>query len=197
MNWKKAFVHSVCILSLSACSTPQVITSEPLPASTVYMAEGINNAKIQFIWLELPDPIPVGTADVRLFLGKTDPPEPTIPNPNELRCLLITDRERAILGPERVPFTFDEQGGLSGSYTYRACPECIECYMNWDYTLEFSGRLSGEKIHMEIAIRHFGLNVPGSYVEAELATLPIAEEEPHISCDHELVCRDIVFEPRE
>ena len=157
------------------------------------MAEGIANARIQFVWLELPESPQAGNSEVRLFLAQNDPPEPVIPNPNELRCLLTTDRETAMLGPERVPFTFDTEAAFSGAYTYRACPDCVECYMNWDYTLEFSGTVSGDTVHLEIAIRHFGLNVQGSYVRAELTAASNHEGEPRITCDRMIACRGIVF----
>lgn len=186
------FVAATCILLLSTCYTPEVYSSEPLTESTVFTAEGINNFKIQFIWLEMPAPIPEGTAEVRIFLAKTDPPEPAIPNPNELRCLL-SDNERAILGPERIPFEFKEDGTFSGSYTYKACPECIECYMNWDYTLEITGTILEERVVLDIAIKHFGLNVQDSYVSASLEKANNSTKEPRIACDRMIACQKIKF----
>jgi len=102
---KKMISLVICVFLLfSACSSPEVYSSEPLEASTIFVAEEIDNTKIQFIWLELPTPITPGKQDVRLFLAKTsEPPEPTIPNANELRCLLESENDTAILGPERVP----------------------------------------------------------------------------------------------
>ena len=89
------FIAVCIILLLSACSSPKVYSSEPLPESTIFVAEGIDNTIIQFLWLELPAPIEAGLADVRLFLAKNEPPEPTIPNPNELRCKLSSANEYA------------------------------------------------------------------------------------------------------
>ena len=168
-------------------------SSEPLSESMIFMAEGIKNEKIQFIWLEIPTTIKPGKEDVRLFLAKTDLPEPTIPNPNELRCMLSSEDETAILGPERIPFEFKEDGTFSGSYTYKACPECIECYMNWDYTLEMTGTISGETVVLDIAIKHFGHNVQGSYVNAQLERVSNSNKEPRISCNRMIECQEIVF----
>jgi len=161
------------------------------------MAEEINNSKIQFIWLELPDPLKPGKQDVRLFLARTaDMPEPTIPNPNDLRCLLTSENETAILGPERVPFEFMEDGTFSGSYTYKACPECIECYMNWDYTLEITGMVLEKLVAIDIAIKHFGHNVQGSYVSATLEEISNDIKDPTISCNRLMECQKIVFRNR-
>jgi hypothetical protein len=161
------------------------------------MAEGIINEKIQFIWLEIPASIQPGIEDVRLFLAKTEPPEPTIPNPNELRCTLSTEKETALLGPERVPFEFKEDGTFTGSYSYEACPDCIECYMNWDTTLEITGTQLEETLLLDIAIKHFGHNVQGSFVNAELVLARNPNKEPRIECNHMIECKKIKFVTRE
>ena len=191
------FITVCIILLLSACSSPKVYSSEPLPESTIFVAEGIDNTIIQFLWLELPAPIEAGLADVRLFLAKTEPPEPIIPTPNELRCKLSSANEYAILGPERILFEFKEDGTFSGSYTYKACPECIECYMNWDYTLEITGSLSQETVFLDIAIQHIGHNVQGSFVSAELALARNTNKEPRITCNRAIDCKEILFVTRE
>ncbi|MCK4976300.1 MAG: hypothetical protein KAS36_05180 [Anaerolineales bacterium] len=192
-----AFIVVCIILLLSACSSPEVYSSEPLPESTIFVAEGIDNDRIQFLWLELPAPKKPGLADVRLFLAKTEPPEPTIPNPNELRCKLSSANEYAILGPERILFEFKEDGTFLGSYTYKACPDCIECYINWDTTLEITGSISQETVFLDIAILHMGHNVQGSYVSAELALASNTNEEPRITCNQTIECKEIVFVTRE
>jgi hypothetical protein len=184
-------------LLLSACSSPEVYSSEPLQEPLVFIAEGVDNPRIQFLWLELSDPIVPGIADARLFLAKTEPPEPNIPNPNELRCILTTDNDYAILGPERVSFEFKEDGTFLGSYTYKACPECIECYVNWDYTLELTGSISQETVILNIAIQHFGHNVQGSFVSVELALANNTNQEPRITCNRMIECEEIVFVTKE
>lgn len=198
MNIRPIVFIAVCIiLLLSACSSPKVYSSEPLPESTIFVAEGIDNTIIQFLWLELPAPIEAGLADVRLFLAKTEPPEPIIPTPNELRCKLSSANEYAILGPEKILFEFKEDGTFLGSYTYKACPECIECYMNWDYTLEITGSLSQETVFLDIAIQHIGHNVQGSFVSAELALARNTNKEPRITCNRAIDCKEILFVTRE
>lgn len=198
MNNNPGLFLAVCVvLLLPACVSPEVYPSESLPEKTIFVGEGIDNARIQFLWLELPASIKPGLADVRLFLAKTEPPEPTIPNPNELRCKLSSANEYAILGPERIPFEFKEDGTFLGSYTYKACPECIECYMNWDYTLEITGAISQETVFLEIAIQHIGQNVQGSFVSAELAIVKNANKEPQITCNRIIECQEIVFITRD
>jgi hypothetical protein len=193
----KLILLSLCIiLPLSNCSSPEVYSSDPLPESKIFMAEGIKNEKIQFIWLEVPVSIKPGEEYVRLFLAKTDPPEPAIPNPNELRCTLSSENEKAILGPEKIPFEFKENGEFVGTYIYKACPTCIECYMNWDYTLEMTGKITEETIQLDIAIKHFGHNVQGSYLSTELQLVSGSDKEPRITCNQAIRCKDIVFTTR-
>ena len=193
----KLEIFSVCmILLLSACKPPVEYSSEPLQKSTIFTAEGIDNAQIQYIWLELPVPTKPGIADVRLFLAKTEPSEPNIPNPNDIRCTLLYVNEKVMLGPERIPFEFKEDGTFTGSYTYKACPECIECYMNWDYTLKMTGSLLEESVLFEIAIKHFGHNVQGSYLSTELNLFRNANKEPRITCNRMIECSKIVFVTR-
>jgi len=198
MNKRSMILIAVSLILLfSACSSPDLISSEPLPESNIFIAKGIDNAIIQFLWLELPAPIKQGSADVRLFLAKIEPPEPTIPNPNELRCKLSSANNYALLGPERIPFEFKEDGTFMGTFTYKACPECIECYMNWDYTLEITGSISQETVFLDIAIKHMGHNVQGSFVSAELAIASNTNKEPRITCNRSIECKEIVFVTRE
>ena len=187
------FLAVFLTLTLLACSSPEVYTSQPLPDSVIYMADGIENEKIQMVWLEVPKSPGVGETDVRLFLAKHEPPEPTIPNPNDLRCILESDDEFAMLGPEKVPFEFMEDGSFTGSYTYRACPDCIECYMNWDYTLEMNGSISEETVLLEVEIIHFGHNVQGSYLSTELTLAENANKEPRIKCNRLIKCKGVKF----
>nr|NIP25977.1 hypothetical protein [Phycisphaerae bacterium]NIW45300.1 hypothetical protein [Gammaproteobacteria bacterium]NIX29792.1 hypothetical protein [Phycisphaerae bacterium] len=107
------------------------------------------------------------------------------------------ENEFARLGPERVPFEFNKDGTFFGSYTYKACPECIECYMNWDYNLSITGLISPETVVLDIAIKHFGHNVPGSFVSAELELARNATQEPQISCNQALECKEIALVSRD
>ncbi len=193
MNMRSVVLIAFCMnMLLSACSSSGVYSGDPQKESVIYLAEGIDNTRIQFIWLELPAQINPGSAEVRLFLAKTTPPEPTIPNPNELKCELSSENEYAILRPESLLFDFKEDGTFEGSYTYKACPTCIECYMNWDYTLNITGSISTEMIILDIAIVHVGHNVPGSFVNAELE-LANNNKEPRISCNRNIDCNEIEF----
>ena len=196
MNKNSAILFLAVFVSLllSACGSPQIYSSEPLPESIIFMAENINNAKIQLIWLEISTPIRPGKQDVRIFMAKTDQsPEPTIPNPNNLRCSLEADTDIAILGPERIFFEFGEDGTFTGIYTYEACPECVECYMNWDYILEITGALFENSATLDVAIKHIGHNVQGSYVSAKLKQVSKDNTEPRISCNRMIACKEVVF----
>lgn len=185
---------AICVLLfISACGSPQAQSSVSSPEPRIFAADGIDNPRIQFIWLELPQSIEPGQAEVRLFIAQIEPPEPILPSPNELRCELKPEDEPAILGPESVPFEFTSEGTFSGSYTFRACPECIECYINWDTILEITGVISAEGVNLEIAIKHLGHNVPGSFVSAELEPTLNPSQVPIIVCNHTLECQEIVF----
>jgi hypothetical protein len=185
---------AVCLALIpSACSSPEVYSSQPLQDSVVYIADGIENQKIQMLWMEVPKSLGPGEKYLRIFFAKHEPPEPTIPNPNDLRCILSADDQFAILGPEKVLFKFMEDGSFSGSYTYRACPECIECYMNWDYTLEMTGSISDETVLLDIAILHFGHNVQGSYLSTELTLAKNTKTEPRIKCNRLIECKQVKF----
>ena len=185
------------LLFLSACSLLDVNTSKTVSESSVFMAQDVDNEIIQFIWLELPVSIKPGSADVRLFLAKIEPPEPTIPNPNDLRCGLSSSDEYAILGPETITFEFNEGRTFEGNYTYKACPDCIECYMNWDYTLNITGSVSRKSVLLDIAVQHIGLNVPGSFMSAELEPARNYIQEPRISCNQSIECKEIKFVDRD
>jgi len=191
------FISVWVLMLLSACSPLEAFIQDPLPETTNFVAEGIDNPRIQFLWLELPSQIEPGSANVRVFLAKTDPPEPIIPNPNELQCKLSSANDYFFLGPEKIPFEFKEDGTFIGSYTYKACPECIECYMNWDYTLDISGLISPETVSIDIAIKHMGHNVQGSFVSAELSSASDTTKEPRISCNQTIDCEQIKFVTKE
>lgn len=185
----------VCLwlISLCACSPIRPQGTPTPPESSIYLAEGVAHKLIQFIWLEIPAPIEPGLVEGRLFLAKSAPPEPIIPNATGLKCSLASPEDFAALGPESVHLEFGGDGTFSGNYTYRACPECIECYMNWDYTLEMTGVISGEKLALDIAVIHIGLNVQGSYLNAELEMVSDPTREPQIQCNGEGKCSDIQF----
>jgi len=182
---------SVALL-LAACGAPKIYSSQPLSESVIYMSDGIENSKIQMVWLEVPTHLKSGDVYVRLFLAKHEPPEPTIPNPNDLRCTLASDDEFALLGPEKSLFELMEDGSFTGIYTYRAGPDCIECYMNWDYTLEMTGAINGETVLLDIAIVHFGHNVQGSYLSTTLTSLK-NNKEPQMKCNRLIECSKVKF----
>lgn len=182
---------------LCGCSGYSLPRPSPQHEYSVYRLEDLDHPLIQFIWLEIPEPLETGEVDVGLFLARTNPPEPLIPNPTELKCTLKSKDAAADLVPEQVAFQFSDDGSFTGIYTYRACPECVECYMNWDYMLELSGVLHEEKALLDIAVRHIGLNVQGSYLSVELERLDETDQQPQIECKGDGTCAGIVYVNRD
>ena len=68
--------------------------------------------------------------------------------------------------------------------------------MNWYYTLEITGVVLEERILLNIAIKHIGLNVQGSYLSTELQLDSNTDEEPRIACNRLIDCNEVVFVAR-
>ncbi len=134
---------------------------------------------------------------MRIFLARTNPPQPVIPNPGPLACTLENEAAFADLTPEIITFQFGADNSFTGSYTFPACPECVECYMNWDYTFEFSGVISEENALLEIAVKHIGLNVQGSYLSKEMERLAENSRQPQIRCRADGTCTKIFTVDRD
>jgi hypothetical protein len=63
--------------------------------------------------------------------------------------------------------------------------------------LEITGSITEETVFLDIAILHMGHNVQGSNVSAELALASNTNEEPRITCNQTIECKEIVFVTRE
>ncbi len=198
---KRCFLNKLAIIFLAvylcACSPVSIPENFRQSEYAIYQAAGIENNLIQFIWLEVPEPFEPGAADVRIFLARTNPPQPVIPNPGPLACTLENEAAFADLTPEIITFQFGADNSFTGSYTFPACPECVECYMNWDYTFEFSGVISEENALLEIAVKHIGLNVQGSYLSKEMERLAENSRQPQIRCRADGTCTKIFTVDRD
>jgi hypothetical protein len=200
-DWVDSFIHflvgNFALIILCACSPFSVPEAPQQSESVVYQVERIENNLIQFIWLEVPEPLEPGEADLRIFLARTNPPQPVIPNPGPLACTLENEAAFADLTPEIITFQFSPDNSFTGSYTFPACPECVECYMNWDYTFEFSGEIHAESAMLDIAVKHIGLNVQGSYLSVEMERLTAPSREPRIQCRGDGTCTEMIFVDRD
>ena len=121
-DWVDSFIHflvgNFALIILCACSPFSVLEAPQQSESAVYQVERIENNLIQFIWLEVPEPLGTGAADVRLFLARDNPPQPVIPNPTGLKCTLEDQDAFAVLNPVLVTFMFGDGGSFTGSYTF-------------------------------------------------------------------------------
>lgn len=179
-------------LVLGACSGTQ-------PGSTdteVFLARDIDNRQIQFVWIELPAELTLGSNEIRLFMARLNPPGMLVPTETELPCIIQTEGEYMDLRPITIPVNFDGEQ-ITGSYTWNACASCVECYLDWDTMLEFLADVEGNKINLAIGIRHMGHNIQDNYLQIELSQEAPDSNEPRILCRRSFDCQDVEFVPRQ
>lgn len=161
----------------------------------IYQAQDIDHRQIDFVWIETPSSLSLGSNQVRVFMARTDPPGMLVPTETELPCIVQSADESLDLRPVRLPFEFDGEQ-LVGSYSWKACASCVECYMNWETTMEIVGTIEGGKMALAIGIRHMGHNIPDDYLNIELKQEKPGSQEPRILCRRSLECEDVEFVPR-
>ncbi len=147
----------------------------------IYQAHGIDNRQIHFVWFEVPSDLSIGRNDIRVFMARTDPPGMLVPTEAELPCIIGSEKEYLELRAVTLPFEFDGKQ-LEGSYTWKACASCVECYMDWDTTLEIIATLEQDLMLVSIGIRHMGHNVQDDYLQIELEPEKPSSREPRILC---------------
>lgn len=180
---------------LGACDGA-VVPQRPAPTGvTIYTAQDIDNRQIHFVWLEVPEKLEIGSNDVRVFMARTDPPGMLVPTEVELPCIVQSEDEYLEFRAETLPFEFDGSK-LEGSYVWKACASCIECYMNWDTRMEIVGTLEGETMALSIGIRHLGHNIIQDYTEIDLLQEEPTWQEPAIKCRRTSDCMIVEFLPR-
>ena len=180
---------------LAACGGSPV-PEGPVPTGiSIYLAQEIDNRQIHFVWLELPSDLVVGSNEIRVFMARTDPPGLLVPTNIELPCIIQSENEYYDFRPVALPFEFDGTQ-IEGSYTWRACASCIECYMNWDTTMEIVGTMEQDTMSLAIGIRHMGHNIQDDFLRIELLQEEPTAREPGIQCRSTSDCLDLEFAPR-
>jgi hypothetical protein len=180
---------------LSACGGAPIVDRSAPHNTIVYKAQEIDNRQIHFIWIELPSSLNLGSNDIRVFMARTDPPGMLIPTESELPCIIQSENKYLDLRPVTLPFEYDGRQ-LMGSYTWAACASCVECYMDWDTTLEIIGTTKNDKLDLSIGIRHMGHNIQDDYLQIELRQEEPTSKEPRIMCRRSFDCMELEFAQR-
>jgi len=183
-------------LVLSACGEPPVADGV-LPSDTnVFLAENIDNRQIQLVWVELPSNLNLGDNEIRLFMARLHPPGMLVPTETELPCIIQSKNEYMDLRPVSIPIEFDGKQ-IMGSYTWNACASCIECYLDWETTIEIIAEVEQNKMDLSIGIRHMGHNIQGDFLHIELLQEKPDSNEPRVLCRRSFDCMDVEFVPRQ
>jgi hypothetical protein len=175
---------SVCILNIGSGQTLK---------SRSFIATGIEDSRVQYIWLELPERIEPGRQSVRVFMATTNPPKMILPTMSDVPCMLSNPNEFLAFGPIALPFEFEENGKFKSSYTWLACAKCDhDCYMPSDFTLYITGTIRQDVVSLELAMYHYGKPAPVPFVNVELRKAQTAEE-PRMECNRHRECKDIYY----
>jgi hypothetical protein len=168
MNIKQLLSVGTLGFALFACGGAPIIDGVVPADIGIYMAQDISNRQIHFVWMELPSSLNLGTNDVRIFMARTDPPGMLVPTETELPCIIRSENDYLDIRPVTLPFEYDGRQ-LVGSYTWKACASCVECYMDWDTTMEIVGTIEQDKMALSIGIRHMGHNIQDDFSTRALA----------------------------
>ena len=193
---KQHFFAGLLGFVLCACSQASIDEGVVPTDVTVYFVEDIPHQQINFIWIELPLELDPGENDVRVFMARTDPPGMLVPTETELPCIIQSEEEYLDLRPLTLPFVVDG-AQIVGSYSWMACASCVECYMNWETTMEIVGTIEQNKMELSVGIRHMGHNIQDDYVQLKLLQEEPSSKEPRIECRRASDCLDIEFVPRQ
>ena len=187
-------IAALCLLcfDLVACSNASLFDNTPSPDIRVYMTKGDADSQVPFIWIELPPKLENGRNDVRVFMARRDPPGMLVPTETELPCIIQSANEHVELRPVALPFMYDGHQ-LVGSYAWRACASCVECYMDWETTLEMVATLEENSIVLSIGIRHMGHNIQEDYLRIDLEQVNTTAKEPGIQCWNSDNCKQMEF----
>lgn len=195
MSTKGRLSMLVLGLAVGACAGAPS-PDKPVPSDIrIFHAQDIPNPQVHFIWMELPTTLDLGSNEIRVFMARTEPPSMVVPTESELPCMLQSETEHLALAP--IPITFEYDGSqLVGSYSWKACGSCVECYMNWETRMEIVGTLADGKMDLSLAIRHFGLNIQGDFLQVQLTEETPTPREPSILCTRTFTCQQLDFVPR-
>lgn len=192
MDAREIITFGVLCFGLVACSNASLFDQAPPPDTRVYMTKGDADSQVPFIWIELPSKLENGRNDIRVFMARRDPPGMLVPTETELPCIIQSANEHVELRPVALPFMYDGHQ-LVGSYAWRACASCVECYIDWETTLEMVATLEENSIALSIGIRHMGHNIQEDYLRVELEQASPTAKEPGIQCWSAENCKQMEF----
>lgn len=194
---KYRHVVTLCIMgvTLTTCQGTSVVSVDVPTDVRVFHAPDLDNRQINFVWIETPSDLILGSNKVRVFMARTNPPGMLVPTETELPCLVQGEKEYLDLRPVMLEFDFDGEQ-LFGSYMWNACASCIECYMDWDTTMEINAMLAQEQMEVSIGIRHMGHNIQDKFVQFQLQEQAPSKDEPRILCRRSFDCKDVELVPR-
>ena len=195
MNIHKLFSVGALGLLLVACGKLPVSDKFVPQDVIIYQADEISNRQINLIWLEVPSSLDVGANDVRVFMARTDPPGMSVPTESELPCIVQADGKYLDIRPVTLPFEF-VGSQQARRYKCMACASCVECYMDWETTMEIVGTIEQDKIDLSIGIRHMGHNIQDDFLRVELWPEEPDLREPRILCRRANDCMEVEFAQR-
>ena len=195
MAIRQILCYGALAIMLSGCRPTSAEQQGVAPDTRVFMAEDLTHRQVGFIWIELPASLRVGSNEARVFIARTDPPGMLIPTETELPCILKSQEQYFDLRPVTTPLEYDGRQFV-WSYTWGACASCVDCYMDWDTTIEASGRIENESLVLSLGIRHMGHNIREDYLQVELERQVPTANEPRILCRSPNDCRNVEFVAR-
>lgn len=195
MSINQLLIIGTLSFSLVACGIAPIADAFVPPDINVYQARDIDNQQINFVWIELPSSLDLGTNNLRIFMARTDPPGMLVPTETELPCIIQSENDYLDIRPVTLSFEYDGRQ-LVGNYTWKACASCVECYMDWETSMEIVGILEQDKMDLSIGIRHMGHNIQDDYLRIELRQEKPSSKEPRILCRRTNDCMDMEFAPR-
>ena len=120
----------------------------------------------------------------------------TVPAVTELPCMVQSESDYLEIKPINLPFDYDGRQ-LIGSYIWRACTSCVECYKDWDTRMEIVGIFDQDILNLNIGIRHMGHNIQDDYLQIELRQGKPNVNKPRMLCKRSFECQDLEFTARE
>jgi len=187
---------SACIALLIAGCTP----SPPPVCDTsvrVFQAANIDDAWINFVWVEVPLSASEGTLPGRLFVVSDNPTGTIVPSMIDLPCAFSASKQEVDFAPAPVEFEFQQAGNFQTSYSWKSCSQCSECYMLWNFDLTLQGHPTDSSLAAEIVVTETFHAQPIEDLTLELHEVTKACTEPHMICRAEGGCSQVTFELRQ
>jgi hypothetical protein len=189
-------ILSACIaLLIAGCtsSPPQVCDT----SVRVYQAANIDDAWINFVWVEVPLSASEATLPGRLFVMSDNPVGTIVPSMIDLPCAFSPSKQVVDIAPAPVKFEFHEAGNFQAGYSWKSCSICSsECYMMWNFDLTLKGHPTDSSLAAEIVVTETFHTEPIEDLTLELHEVTQVCTEPHMICRAEGGCNEVTFEPR-